>query len=75
MSIKGVSENFVWGSNLLNPFEESAPPIFSLTLNMNENGPFYSDDPDLFEVYMILTNMIKTTSNEKKCYCIELDLY
>lgn len=58
ISIKGISENFVWGSNLQNTFKESAPPIFSLTLNMNENGPFYSDDPDLYEVCIILTNRI-----------------
>jgi len=49
--MKGINDDFVWGSDLnKSPFEESAPPLFSITLNMNENEAYYSIDPDKFEV-------------------------
>lgn len=41
------------GSKLHKLFEGSALPIFSIMLNMNENGPFYSTDPDKFEVCIL----------------------
>lgn len=54
--MKGINDDFAWGSNLnKSPFEEGAPPLFSVVLNMNKNGAFYSIDPDEFEVC---------------CYCI-----
>lgn len=49
--MKGINDDFTWGDNLnKSPFKESAPPLFYLTLYMNENGAFYSIDPDEFEV-------------------------
>ncbi|XP_060838328.1 dynein axonemal heavy chain 1 [Rhopalosiphum padi] len=52
--MKGINDNFAWGSNLnRSPFEECAPPLFSIILNMNENGAFYSSDPDKFEPVIV----------------------
>jgi len=49
--MKGINDDFVWGSDLnKSPFEECSPPLFSIILNMNENEAYYSIDPDKFEV-------------------------
>jgi len=49
--MKSINDDFVWGSDLnKSPFEECAPPLFSIILNMNENGAYYSIDLDKFEV-------------------------
>ncbi|XP_054262356.1 dynein axonemal heavy chain 1-like [Macrosteles quadrilineatus] len=46
----GVSSDFVWGSDLVETqFKPSAAPIFTLKLNVNEAGAFYSTDPAMFE--------------------------
>lgn len=45
-----VEDNFVWGHNLVNTQFKPLQPIFLLTLRMDENGAFYSTDPDQFEV-------------------------
>jgi len=46
-----VQENFVWGKDLSeSPFMPSTNPVFQLQLKMDENGPFFSTNPDLFEV-------------------------
>ena len=52
--MKSINDDFTWGSNLnKSPFEECAPPLFSITLSMNENGAFYSINPDQFEVWCL----------------------
>jgi len=49
--MKGINDDFVWDSDLnRSPFEDCAPPLFSVILNMNEYGAYYSIDPDKFEV-------------------------
>lgn len=50
----GINDDFVWDSDLdKSPFEDCAPPLFSVILNMNKNGAHYSIDPDKFEVGML----------------------
>ncbi|XP_050431121.1 dynein axonemal heavy chain 1-like [Adelges cooleyi] len=59
VKIKGISDDFIWGSDLINsPFDWKGDPIFYLLINMNENEPFYSTDPDRFEP--IVVNMFRT---------------
>ncbi|GJQ83086.1 DNAH1, partial [Trypoxylus dichotomus] len=42
-------EGFEWGFDLINsPFRSSVPTIFALQLYMNDDGAYYSVDPDLF---------------------------
>lgn len=45
-----VQNDFVWGYNLIDTQFKPLQPFFLLTLRMDENGAFYSTDPDLFEV-------------------------
>jgi hypothetical protein len=54
--MKDINEDFSWGSDLCKTsFEEiTAPPIFSIVLNMNEYGPYYITDPDRFEVCILI---------------------
>lgn len=50
-----VTEDFIWGSDLLNsPFISKASPIFTLQLKMNEHGAFYSTKPEMFQVIFTL---------------------
>lgn len=49
--MKDITEDFSWGSNLYqSSFVGNNPPIFSILLSMNEHEPFYTTDPDKFEV-------------------------
>lgn len=53
--VKDINTNYSEiGSKLHKIFEGSAPPIFFVVLHMNENGPYYSTDPDKFEVCILL---------------------
>nr|CAI5840362.1 unnamed protein product [Callosobruchus analis] len=46
----GVEDDFVWGTDLVNsPFVSKAAPIFILQLKMNEEGAYYSTQPELFK--------------------------
>lgn len=45
-----VDDKFVWGHNLIDTQFKPLQPIFLLTLRMDENGAYYSTDPDQFEV-------------------------
>jgi hypothetical protein len=70
--MKGINDDFAWGSNLnRSPFEECAPSLFSIILNMNENGAFYSSYPDKFEVCCLYGYCNQINFNfEKKTYII-----
>lgn len=54
ISLKDIEDNFTWSTDLMIFDDSSIPPLFSIMLNMNQNGPFYSNDPDKFEVSNIL---------------------
>lgn len=46
-----VSDDFVWGNDLMETlFKPWAPPVFGIHLKMNNTSPFYSTNPDAFEV-------------------------
>ncbi|XP_029347294.1 dynein heavy chain 1, axonemal [Acyrthosiphon pisum] len=52
--MKGINDDFVWDSDLnKSPFEDCTPPLFSVILNMNKNGAYYSTDPDTFETVIV----------------------
>ncbi|KAL0272752.1 UNVERIFIED_CONTAM: hypothetical protein PYX00_005610 [Menopon gallinae] len=47
-------ENFVWGDDLINsPFKATGAPIFTLTLNLNNEDAYYSTPPEAFEDTLI----------------------
>lgn len=44
-------DDFQWGFDFINsPFRSSVPTIFALQMQMNDEGAYYSTDPDLFPV-------------------------
>ncbi|XP_055547680.1 dynein axonemal heavy chain 1 [Wyeomyia smithii] len=48
-----VEENFRWTENLIeSPFESGEQPVFYLLLQMGDEAPFYSTEPDEFEATM-----------------------
>ncbi|KAG5868936.1 Dynein heavy chain 1, partial [Gonioctena quinquepunctata] len=50
----GVQDDFVWGTKLNNsPFTSRAMPLFNVQLKMNENGVFYSTQPESFRVVLL----------------------
>lgn len=51
-----VEENYIWDINdlITSPFISKALPIFTLELNMNNEGSFYSTKMELFEVICVL---------------------
>lgn len=56
-STKDVHNDFVWGDDLYeSPFRGSSLPIFSVILNMDDNGPFYTSGADEFEVRTVIIN-------------------
>lgn len=59
-----VSSNYVWSTDLTNsPFKPPANHVFTLVLQMNEDGVFYSTNPDDFEPTLIdlFDNAIRQT--------------
>lgn len=49
-----LSENFKWGADVItSPFQPGTLHVFYMLLNIDENGPFYSTDPDEFEPTML----------------------
>ncbi|KAK2581762.1 hypothetical protein KPH14_002241 [Odynerus spinipes] len=52
--VLSVEEDFVWGENLVDTqFGCTAFPIFDIDLTMNNEGAYYSTEPDLFEKAII----------------------
>lgn len=46
-----VTEDFVWDTDLIETlFKPMAAPVFVLKLHVNEEGAYYSTNPDKFEV-------------------------
>lgn len=55
---KDIKADFTWGSDLCkSSFEGNTPPLFSIILTMNANGPFYSPDVDEFEVCALIQSV------------------
>lgn len=50
IALKGIEDSFTWNTDLLTFFDTNVTPLFSIALSMNQNEPFYIDDPDNFEV-------------------------
>jgi len=71
--MKGINDDFVWGSDLnKSPFEYCTPPLFSVILNMNTNGAYYSTDPDTFEVCYMFSSIGTVKSEHKRVKRLKL---
>lgn len=51
LCVLNIDESFVWGDDLINTqFYPAGMPIFLLDLQMDEQKPFYSTNPEKFLV-------------------------